>query len=81
MEAALAGNSAQIAEAASLFAAMLSLPLDRYAPLNLSPQKQKEKTLEVLARQVEILAQHQPLLMIFEDAHWIDPTSQERWIS
>ena len=57
--------------------ALLSLPTERYPPLNLSPQKQKEKTLEALAGQVEALAQRQPLLMVFEDAHWIDPTSQE----
>ena len=60
-----------------LFAAMLSLPTDRYPPLNLSPQKQKEKTLEALAGQVEALAQRQPVLMIYEDVHWIDATSQE----
>jgi tetratricopeptide (TPR) repeat protein len=77
LQALLAGSEAQVAEAAPLFAALLSLPLERYPPLKLSPQKQKEKTLEALARQVEALAQRQPLLVIYEDAHWIDPTSQE----
>ncbi len=38
--------------------------MERYPPLNLSPQKQKEKTLEALAGQVEALAQRQPLLML-----------------
>jgi tetratricopeptide (TPR) repeat protein len=77
MEATLVGSPAQRAEAAPLVAALLSLPTERYAALNLSPRKQKEKTLEALVAQVEILARHQPLLMVFEDVHWIDPTSQE----
>ena len=77
MQAVLAGRKEQIAESAPLFAALLSLPTERYGPLNLSPQKQKEKTLEALALQVEALAQRQPLLLIYEDVHWIDATSQE----
>ena len=43
----------------------------------MSPQKQKDETLQALVNQVRALAQHEPVLMIFEDAHWIDPTSQE----
>ncbi len=77
MEAVLVGSAEQIAESAPLFAALLSLPTERYPPLKLSPQKQKEKTLEALAGQVEALARREPVLMVFEDAHWIDPTSQE----
>src|SRR5262249_12615917 len=50
---------------------------ERYPPPNLSPQRKKERTLEALIRQLEGLAQQQPVLMIFEDAHWIDPTSSE----
>src|SRR5215470_12655002 len=56
---------------------MLSLPMERFASLNLSPQKQKERTLEALTGQVEALAQRRPVLMIWEDVHWIDATSQE----
>ncbi|MBS1236389.1 MAG: adenylate cyclase, partial [Proteobacteria bacterium] len=77
LEAVLAGGKARVAEVAPLLAAMLSLPLDRYPPLNLSPQKQRDKTLEALAGQVEALAQRQPVLMIYEDVHWIDTTTQE----
>ena len=73
----LAGSEQQVAESAPLFAALLSLPTDRYPPLKLSPQKQKEKTFEALAGQIEALARKAPVLMVFEDAHWIDPTSQE----
>jgi class 3 adenylate cyclase len=77
MQALLVGSEAQVGEAAPLLAALLSLPTERYPPLTVSPQKQKDKTLEALAAQVEALARRQPLLMVFEDAHWIDPTSQE----
>jgi class 3 adenylate cyclase/tetratricopeptide (TPR) repeat protein len=77
MEAWLAGGPEQRAEAAPLVAALLLLPTDRYPPLNLSPQKQKEKSLEALVDQLEALSRRQPVLMVFEDVHWIDPTSQE----
>src|SRR5262249_5468014 len=43
----------------------------------LTPQIRKERTLATLLRQVEALAQRQPVLMVFEDVHWIDPTSLE----
>jgi hypothetical protein len=67
MQAVLAGNEQQVAESAPLFAALLSLPTERYQPLDLSPPRQKERTLEALAGQVEALAQRQPLLLIYED--------------
>src|SRR6202011_2197836 len=44
---------------------------------SLSPQRKKERTLEALIRQLEGLARRQPVLLVFEDAHWIDPTSRE----
>src|SRR5262249_40918206 len=77
LEAVLVGSTQQVNETAPLFAAFLSLPTGRYSALSLSPQKQKERTLEALAGQVEALAQRKPLLMIYEDEHWIDATSQE----
>ncbi|MGA8939717.1 MAG: adenylate/guanylate cyclase domain-containing protein [Acidobacteriaceae bacterium] len=77
LEGTLTGGPVIVAEAAPLFAALLSLPAGRYPSLELSPQRQKEKTLEVLAGQVEALARKAPVLMVVEDAHWIDPTSQE----
>lgn len=62
----------------ALLAAMLSLPPDDRYPLpDLTPQKRKEKTLEALLAQIEGLAARAPLLMIFEDVHWMDPTSLE----
>jgi len=77
LEALIAREAPQVDAAAPLFAALLSLPVDRYPPLNLSPQKQKEKTLEALIARIETLATHGPVLMVVEDVHWIDPTSQE----
>ena len=57
---------------------MLSLPNDgRYPALELTPQQRRQKTLEALTAQVEALSRQNPVLMIFEDAHWIDPTSLE----
>jgi predicted ATPase len=62
----------------ALLADLLSLPASDHHPLpNLSPQRKKEKTLEALIRQLEGLTRHQPVVMAFEDAHWIDPTSRE----
>jgi class 3 adenylate cyclase len=63
---------------AALLADMLSLPNDgRYPTLELDPQQRRQKTLEALTTQLETLAQAMPVLMIFEDLHWIDPTSLE----
>ena len=78
LEAVLAQATNDLGEAAPLLAALLSLPAgERYPPLNLTPQKQKEKTLRALVAQVEGLAARQPVLMLFEDAQWSDPTSLE----
>ena len=78
LEAVLTRASNDLGEAVPLLAALLSLPTsDRYPPLNLTPQKGKEKTLKALVAQVEGLAACQPVLMVVEDAHWIDPTSLE----
>ena len=57
---------------------MLSLPNDgRYPTLELAPQQRRQKTLEALTAQMEALPHSKPVLMIFEDVHWIDPTSLE----
>ena len=63
---------------AALFAEMLSLPNDgRYPTLELAPQQRRQRTLEALTTQIEALTRQSPVLMIFEDVHWIDPTSLE----
>jgi predicted ATPase len=57
---------------------MLSLPNDgRYPPLDMTPQLRRQRTLEALISQLEALARQTPVLMIFEDMHWADPTSLE----
>ncbi len=77
LDAELAQTSTSIQEAA-LFAEMLSLPNDgRYPTLELAPEQRRQKTMEALIAQTEVLTRQNPVLMIFEDAHWTDPTSLE----
>jgi len=66
-------------EEVALFAEMMSLPNDgRYPRLDeLTPQQRRQRTLEALTAQIEARSRQKPVLMIFEDAHWIDPTSLE----
>jgi class 3 adenylate cyclase len=74
---ALLGDTAEPGDL-SLIAEMLSLSGGaRFLPLDLSPPRKKERTLAALLRQLQALARQQPVLMIFEDLHWIDPTSRE----
>jgi class 3 adenylate cyclase/predicted ATPase len=75
---ALLTRAAPPEEDLAFLADLLSLPASERHPLpNLSPQRKKERTLEALIRQLEGLARQQPVMMVFEDAHWIDPTSRE----
>ncbi len=60
----------------ALLSELLSLPSSA-ADLNLSPQRKREKLFEALLSQLEAQTRHRPVLMVFEDAHWIDPTSRE----
>ena len=77
LDAALAQASTSV-EDATLFAEMLSLPNDgRYPALELTSQQRRQRTLEALILQLEALTRKNPVLMIFEDVHWIDPTSLE----
>jgi len=65
-------------EDVALLADVMSLPSSERHPLpDLSPQRKKERTLEALVRQLEGLARQQLVVMIVEDAHWIDSTSRE----
>jgi predicted ATPase len=75
---ALLAQTSTSAHDAALFAEMLSLPNHgRYPALELTPQQRRRETLEALVRQVVTLSRQNPVLMIFEDAHWVDPTSIE----
>ena len=60
----------------ALLSELLSLPSSN-ADLNISPQLKREKLFEALLKQLEVEARRRPVLMVFEDAHWIDPTSRE----
>jgi predicted ATPase len=67
-----------LAEAMPLFAALLSLPLPAdYAPLTLSPEQQKQRTLQALLTILLRIAAQQPLLFVMEDMHWVDPSTLE----
>ena len=77
LDAVLAQTSTRIEDAA-LFAEMLSLANDgRYPALELTPEQRRQRTLETLISQVQKLTHQSPVLMVFEDAHWGDPTSLE----
>jgi class 3 adenylate cyclase/predicted ATPase len=75
---ALLAQTSTTTQDAALFAEMLLLPNDgRYPALALSPVQRRQRTLDALAARVEALARQNPLLMVFEDVHWSDPTSLE----
>ena len=77
--AALIGrDAAQSRDLVPLFAALLSIPTgERHAPPQLSPTQQRRRTLAALLDRFEQLARRQPMLLLFEDAHWADATSLE----
>jgi class 3 adenylate cyclase/tetratricopeptide (TPR) repeat protein len=78
LEAILAVEASRVQAVAPLFAALLSIPFgERYPPLALSPTQQRRRTLAALLDQFEGLARQQPILLLFEDAHWADATSLE----
>jgi predicted ATPase len=74
----LARSTEPLDEAVPLVAALLGIATDeRYPAPALSPQRRKQRTLEVLVDQVEGLAARQPVLAVYEDVDWIDPTTLE----
>jgi class 3 adenylate cyclase/tetratricopeptide (TPR) repeat protein len=76
LEAELALAAGNPGEAVPLMAALLSIPTEgRYPALDLTPQKRKEKTLGTMIEHIKGLSMRQPLVMLFEDAHWVDPSS------
>ncbi|MDA9496221.1 adenylate/guanylate cyclase domain-containing protein [Bradyrhizobium sp. CCBAU 11357] len=76
--ATLLAPASSLQEDQALLAELLSIPFKgRFLPLQLTPRGKKEKTFEALLRQLKGLAQQRPVLMLFEDVHWIDPSSRE----
>ncbi|GJL83788.1 MAG: adenylate/guanylate cyclase domain-containing protein [marine bacterium B5-7] len=62
----------------TLFASLLSLPVENLdTKLDLTPRELKQQTTEALIRQLTILSDESPVVLEFEDAHWIDPTTLE----
>jgi class 3 adenylate cyclase len=75
---ALLAQTSTSKEDTALFAEMLSLPNDgRYPALESTAEQRRQRTLDALTSQLAGLASQRPVLMIFEDAHWTDPTSLE----
>jgi class 3 adenylate cyclase/predicted ATPase len=65
-----------LAEAMPLHTALLSLPLPAdYAPLTVSPEQQKQKTMQALLTTLLRIAAQQPVLFVMEDLHWVDPST------
>jgi energy-coupling factor transporter ATP-binding protein EcfA2 len=79
LEHALSPYRVPLEESVQFFAPLLSLslPEHHYPPLNLSPQRQRQKTLETIVAILLELAERQPVLFIMEDLHWTDPTTLE----
>ena len=78
LEALLAQGTNDVSAVAPLLADLLAVPTgERYPTINLTPQKRKEKTLAALTAQVEGLSAREPVLMVYEDVHWSDPTTRE----
>ena len=74
----LARSAQDTAQDVALFAGLLSIETGgRYAPLSLSAQRRKELLLERFIAQLEGLSAREPVLMVLEDAHWVDPTTRE----
>ena len=79
LEAILALFRVPLPDVVPLLAAVLALPLpeDRYPPLTLTPPRQRARTLEALFTILRCITAQRPLLLITEDAHWVDPTTLE----
>jgi TOMM system kinase/cyclase fusion protein len=78
LEGFLVQYGLELPEAVPLFASLFSLPLSsRYAPLTLSPEQQKQRTLHAILTILLRRAAQQPVLFVMEDLHWVDPTTLE----
>jgi class 3 adenylate cyclase/predicted ATPase len=78
LERLMVGQYGRPLEDVRLVATMLSIACaERYGPLAMTPQRQKEETIRALVDMIEAMARRQPTVMLLEDAHWADPTSLE----
>jgi class 3 adenylate cyclase/predicted ATPase len=81
LERALQGSGLPLAEAVPLLAALLAVPLPEgcYAALTLTPQQQRQQTLDTLVAWLVAEAEHRPALAVYEEVHWADPSTLE-WL-
>jgi class 3 adenylate cyclase/tetratricopeptide (TPR) repeat protein len=71
-------HARDVAEAVAVHAPLFSVPVgEHHAALDLVPERRRRRSLEILVERLEGLAAHQPVLVVLEDAHWIDPTTRE----
>lgn len=77
LEGLIRGPPEERDKALELFATLLSLTAQRYPALELTPSHRKAQTIDVLCAELEVLCRERPVLVLFEDAHWVDPTSRE----
>jgi class 3 adenylate cyclase len=78
LEALLGTGVDDVASLAPFFAELLAVPAQtRYPPPQLTPQQLKQRQFEALLTYLEGLATRRPVLLVIEDAHWIDPTTLE----
>jgi predicted ATPase/class 3 adenylate cyclase len=79
LQVGLRPSGLPLAEVVPLFAGLLAVPLPaaRYAPLTVTPQHQKQQTLDTLVAWLAAQAERQPVLAVWEDLHWADPTTLE----
>jgi predicted ATPase len=78
LEALVVGQYSRPREDVRFIAAMLSIPVDeRYGAVAMTPQRFKDETLRALVDTTEAIARKQPTVLLFEDAHWADPTTLE----
>jgi predicted ATPase len=75
LEAMMAGLLPGNETALALVAALLSLPVERYVPLDMTAQAQRAATIDALAAMLESLQRRGPTLVLFEDVHWSDPST------
>ncbi len=77
LEAMLEYAGDDVATVAPLFASLLSIPGEaRYGPLDLTPERLRDRIMDALVRQLILLSRQRPVLVIMEDVHWIDPTTE-----
>ncbi len=79
LERVLDASRQPLAEVVPLLAALLAVPLPegRYAALTLTPQQQRQQTLDALVAWLLAEAERQPVLAVYEDLHWADPSTLE----